>query len=73
MYEPITTPGCNLDLVEVRTRAREHIKEIDPDFVMLAPQYGPWSQIQLTNQRAPLQIRDLQRKRDVARTLSVFV
>ncbi len=47
-------------------------KESDSDFVMLAPPCGPWSQIQLMNQRTPLQIRDLQRRREVARALLAF-
>ena len=67
-FEPITLPGWNLEAPAVRVRAREYLKEIDPDFIMLAPPCGPWSQIQLINQRTPLQIRELQRKRAVART-----
>ena len=57
----------------MRDRARQYLQEVDPDSIMLAPQSGPWSQIQLINQRTPLQIRDLQRTRAVARTLLVFV
>ncbi len=46
---------------------------MDPDFVMLAPPCGPWSQILLINQRIPLQIRESQRKRAAARNLLMFV
>ncbi len=62
-----------MDLPEVRARALEYLREVGPDFVMLAPPCGPWSQTQLINQRTLLQIRDLQRKRDMAPTLLVLV
>ena len=67
-FEPITLPGWSLEVSAVRDRARQYLKEVDPDFIMLAPPCGPWSQIQLINQRTPLQIEtcsasDLQRAR----------
>ena len=72
-YEPITLPGWNLDLPEVRAKARAYIEEVDPDFIMIAPPCGPWSQIQIINQRTPMQIRNLQRKRFDALELLLFV
>ena len=52
-YEPITLPGWNLDLPEVRAKARAYIEEVDPDFIMIAPPCGPWIQIQIINQEDP--------------------
>ena len=60
-FEPITLPVWDLQLPEARVQAREYTQEVDPDFVALAPPCGPWSKIQLINQRTPLQVRDLQR------------
>ena len=54
---------------EVRAQAREYLVEVDPDFVVIAPPCGPWSQVQLLNQRTPLQVRELQKKREEAREL----
>ena len=72
-FEPVTLPGWDLNRPEVRTQAREYLREVDPDFVVLAPPCGPWSQIQLINQRTPSQVLELQQKRDQARELLVFV
>ena len=47
--------------------------QIDPDFVVIAPPCGPWSQVQLLNQKTPLQVRELQMKREEARELLLFV
>ena len=58
--EPITLPAFDLQTVEGRNEAREHLKNVDPDFVAIAPPCTAWSQMQRVNQRAPLQIRRLQ-------------
>ena len=72
-FEPITLPGWDLNVAEVRAKAREYLVQIDPDFVVIAPPCGPWSQVQLLNQRTPLQVRELQLKREEARELLLFV
>jgi hypothetical protein len=72
-YEPITLPTWDLQLMDGRTCARKYIMEVDPDFVVLAPPCGPWSTIQLINQRTPMQVRELHRKRQAARDLLLFV
>jgi hypothetical protein len=41
--------------------------------VVIAPPCGPWSQVQLLNQRTPLQVRELQMKREEARELLLSV
>ncbi len=45
--------GLELGLPEVRAKAREYLNQVDRDFITLAPPRGPWSQIQLINQRTP--------------------
>jgi hypothetical protein len=72
-FEPITEPGWNLNLSGDRAKARTYLKEVDPGFVVLAPPCGPWSPIQLINQRTPLQVRELKAKRAKAMELLLFV
>jgi hypothetical protein len=64
-FEPITLSGWDLNVAEVRAKAREYSVQIDPNFVGIAPPCGPWSQVQRINQKTPLQVRELQTRREL--------
>ena len=72
-YEPIAMPRWDLNLPAIRAKAREYLVEVDPDFVVLSPPCGAWGQTRVYNQGTPWQMRELQRKKEQARELLVFV
>jgi hypothetical protein len=57
-YKPITLPWWDVSRPEVRVRAREYLVEMDPEYVVLAPPCGPWSQGQMLNLKTPRQVRE---------------
>ena len=66
--EPVTIEsGWGLRIPEVQESAMKYIKEVEPDFIVLAWPCGPWSQIQNINQRTDLQRRALRQKRALSK------
>ena len=72
-FEPIVAPRWDLGTPGDRARAREFIKDVDPDLVVLEPPANLWGQVDLIKQRTPLQMRDLQRRRASARDVLTLV
>ena len=72
-YKPLTMPGWDLSLPEMRAKAREYLVEVDFDCVVLLPPGGSWNRIRAHNQRTPWHMRELQRKRAEARAVLAFV
>ena len=70
-YEPITMPGWDLSLLEMRAKARDYLLEDDPDFAALSPPRGSWDRIREHSQRTPWYTRELQRKKAEARAVLV--
>ena len=62
-WEPVALPGFDLLTRRGREAARRYLMKMDPDFVAMAPRCTEWSQIQNINQRTPMQVRGLRRRR----------
>ena len=70
--EPVSLPEFDLKESTVREQARSYIRQWDPDLIVLAPPCSPWSSLQNCNQRNPLQVRELRRKRQETLTFLAF-
>ena len=68
----MTLPGFDLLTLRGREAAREYLRKLDPDFVVMAPPCTEWSQLQNVNQRTPMQVRGRRRKRKLQRTVLSF-
>ena len=71
-WEPITLPGFDLLTVRGREAARIYLRNLDPDFVVMALPCTEWPQLQNVSQRTPMQVRRLRRKRKLQRTVLCF-
>ena len=71
-WEPTTLPGYDLQTTTGRNAARRYLLKLDPDFVAMAPRCTEWSQMQNINQRTPIQVRHLRRRRQQQRIVLSF-
>ena len=72
VWEPITLPKHDLLTTRGREAARKALGAADLDFIALAPPCTEWSQMQSVNQRTPMQVRSLRRRRKLPRDLLAF-
>ena len=63
VLEQITLPKYDLLTRKGRDAVRAALLAADPDFIALAPPCTEWSQLQSVNQRTPMQVRRLGRRR----------
>lgn len=68
-WEPVTLPGFELLTLRGREAARNYFVKLDPDFIAMGPPCTEWSQLQNVNQRTPVQMRRLRRKRRLQLTV----
>ena len=72
VLEPITLPKYDLLTRKGREAARKALIAADPDFIAMAPPCTEWSQMQSVNQRTPMQVRSLRRRRKLQLGLLAF-
>ena len=67
-FEPITLPQWDLRRAADRAQASEYLERVDPDLLVVQTPCTPWSVLQQTNQRTPVQVRNLRHKKAEARS-----
>jgi len=72
-HQPIALPDFDLLKLAGRGLAREYLQEVDPDLLILSFPCTEWSPLQQINQRTPIQIRQLHRRRREQLHLLAFV